>query len=75
MAGCRLLLKLGPGWRVVNKTLSRFGIMLGQVVQLGGTVTLYGRRNCAIGIVSQLLWVTASANLASAVFLSVDRPL
>lgn len=51
MAGCRLLLKPGPGWRVVNKTLSRFGIMRGQNVQLGGSVTLYGRRNCAIGIV------------------------
>jgi hypothetical protein len=49
--------------------------MLGQVVQLGGSVTLYGRRNCVIGIVSQLLWATAWANLASAAVPSVDRAL
>lgn len=33
----------GPWWQVVNKDLSRFGIMSIQVDQLGGTVTSYRR--------------------------------
>jgi len=49
--------------------------MLGQVVQLGGSVTLYGRRNCAIGIVSKLLCATVRASFDSVALPSVDRPM
>ena len=46
-----------------------------QVVQLGGSVTLYGRRNCAIGIVSELLCATVRASFDAVALPSVDRPM
>lgn len=49
--------------------------MLGQVVQLGGSVTLYGRRNCAIGIVCELLCAIVRASFDSVALPSVDRPV
>jgi hypothetical protein len=64
--------KPGPGWRVVNTVLSRFGIIGRQVVQLGGSVTLY-RRQISDFPMADVLDRTA-VNVVRVARLSVDCP-